>query len=178
MMKWIAFSIAATSLVGCGFSGDQSDNRNGLDTLTVQERREMLIESNRRRVQAESNQIQAYIDTSGLAWETSASGIAYRIIEAGDGEAIQSEDVIPYSYEVRLLDDELVMKGGTKNKPEIIRVNKDNNGVIGLHRAMLELNRGDSAAVLLSSDLAWGVAGSPEGVPPLSCVLYYLRIQE
>lgn len=178
MKKWIAFMFLAGALTGCGFSGDQSDNQNGFDTLTVQERREMLIESNRRRVRAESDEIQAYVDTSGLEWETAGSGITYRIIEAGEGQSIESEEVIPYTYEIRLLDNELIKRGGTRDNPEVIRVNKDNNGVIGLHRAMMMLNRGDSAAVLLPSDLAWGVAGSPDGVPPLSCVLYYLRIQE
>ncbi len=164
------------ALAACQTTTNNGPHNSGMDTLTVQERRDMLIESNRHRVQMESGQIGAYLDTSEFEWISTERGIHYRIVDRGQDALIEAEDIIEYKYELRLLNDELIESSGKENA--FIRVNMDNDAVLGLHQVMLNLHRGDSAIVIIPSDLAWGIAGNSEGIPPLSSVLYYLRIQE
>lgn len=172
---WIVF--VASLFVGCQSGQDQTNTGTDISEMTPNERRELLIEQNRGRVRQENEQVSAYIDSSEISFTPTGTGLRYAIIEQGVEEAIQETEIVSMRYNLTLLDGTHV--GSSKEDGALtIRVNKDNNGVLGLHEAMLNLHRGDSAVVIIPSHLAWGIAGNSDGVPPMSTVIYYLRVQD
>lgn len=145
--------------------------------LTPSEQREASIERNRERLAAERHYLESYADSSGLAWTRTGTGLRYFIYESNNDQLIQQEEIIELDYTLSLLTGEQVWSSADKG-PMMMRVNKDNDAVLGMHEAALLLHKGDSAAILIPSHLAWGIAGDPQGIPPMSPVLYNVRIHE
>lgn len=163
------------------FSGCQSASDNGTSQdrpqLSPEEEREVLIQRNRARLQVEREEIEAWADSSGIDWLRTGTGLRLALFDSPGGDAIEREEVIRLSYTISLLDGRVV-RSSAESGPMIFRVDKDNDAVIGLHEAALLLHKGDSAAVLIPSHLGWGIAGDQMGIPPMSPVLYHIRIQE
>ncbi len=165
------------TMIACQTTQDQGDG-NTTDTLTPQEKRDLLIERNISRIQQEKEQIAAFVDTSEIQWSQTGTGLHYHIFDGVEGtDKIVENDIVTLNYRLTLLDGYEVESSVEKGL-YTIRANKDNGAVVGMHEALLNLHVGDSAVVLIPSHLAWGIAGDQRGVPPMSSVLYYFRIQE
>ncbi|MDZ7846012.1 MAG: FKBP-type peptidyl-prolyl cis-trans isomerase [Owenweeksia sp.] len=50
------------------------------------------------------------------------------------------------------------------------------DGEIGLHEALKKLGLGDKARFILPSHLAFGVAGDQQEVPPMTPLVYELKV--
>ncbi|NVK26831.1 MAG: FKBP-type peptidyl-prolyl cis-trans isomerase [Flavobacteriia bacterium] len=169
------FLIALLGLMmSCQSTQEKGRTGNQNDQLSPSERRERLIEQNLGRVQQEKAQIEAYIDSSGMAWEETGTGLRFVIIDRGEEKPIEESDIVQLDYNLHLLDGTQLASSKVDGL-YTVRANKDNDAVIGLHEALMNLHRGDSAIVLIPSHLAFGIAGEGN-VPPMSSVLYYMRI--
>lgn len=173
MKYWILASLFSL-LAACQ---GESNIKQPVEELSPNERREALIQQNRARLKYEREGLEAYADSSGLDWKRSGTGLRIFVFEKGTGPAIQIEDIIEMDYTLSLLSGEII-RSSQKEGAFMMRVNKDNDAVLGLHEAALRLHRGDSAAILIPSHLGWGIAGNLNGVPPMSPVLYHVRIHE
>lgn len=173
-MKYLILSLAAVFLHSCqGGSNVEPPQQE----LTPSEQREALIQQNVERLRFEREMLKAYSDSSGIDWTRTGTGLQYYIYEAGDGAKIQEEDIIEMDYTLTLLDG-FPVSSSEENGPFMMRVNKDNDAVLGMHEATLLMHKGDSAAILIPSHLAWGIAGDMDKIPPITPVLYHVRIHD
>ena len=135
------------------------------------------IELNNQWVKDESFRINQYCSRQGIKTKVSKSGLRYFIIEDVKGLSYpEPGDYVVLSYDVRLMD------------PFKTRCyHSDSNGLAkfqieksmvesGLHEVVTYLNKGDSALVILPHFLAHGVTGDSKKIPPLSSVLYYIKL--
>lgn len=143
--------------------------------LSLEEQREVLIQRNREMLRLEREEIQAWVDSSSLPWVRTGTGLRVAKLDSTGGSKIEREDIIQMTYTLGLLNGD-VLKSSSADGLYTMRVDKDNDAVVGLHEAALLLNRGDSAAILIPSHLGWGIAGDQMGIPLMSPVLYHVRI--
>jgi len=135
------------------------------------------IELNSQWVKDESFKINQYCIRHGLLTKITNSGLRYQIINPSNSNISPKigDDVI-LSYDVRLMDPFRTScyhsdsNGLAKFKIEQAMVES------GLHEVVTYLNKGDSALVILPHFLAHGVTGDSRKIPPLSSVLYYIKL--
>ena len=106
----------------------------------------------------------------------SASGLRYMIYEIGSEE---SSSAIPgqlawVEFEVAPLGDTVVYRSAI-GQPESFRVEKD-HVENGIHEVITYMRVGDRAKVILPSHLAHGLLGDSKKIPPLSPVVYDLKL--
>jgi len=128
-------------------------------------------------VKDESFKIKQYCKRHGLVTKTTNSGLRYLIIEHSNSSiSPKTGDDVILSYDVRLMDPFMTncyhsdSNGLAKFKIEQAMVES------GLHEVVTYLNKGDSALVILPHFLAHGVTGDSRKIPPLSSVLYYIKL--
>ena len=135
----------------------------------------LSIKLNSQWVKDEAFRIEQYCIRQG--WNSTKSGLKYIVIEdVHDNNSPKAGDQVIISYDVRLM-----------NPEKTSCYHSDSNGLAkftidqstvesGLHEAVTYLNKGDSAIVILPHYLAHGITGDSQKIPPLSSVLYYIKI--
>ena len=140
--------------------------------------KETSISLNKYWIQDEHFQIKTYCERQGWKMTISPSGLNYMIIDSSsrrsDTPTIGDEVIL--SYDIRLLD---------PNQTSCYH--SDSNGLAkfkvdqslvesGLHEVVTYLGVGDSALVVLPHYLAHGIAGDNQKIPPLSPLLYFIKL--
>lgn len=135
------------------------------------------IKLNSQWVKDEAFRIEQYCIRQGWKTNSTKSGLKYIIIEdLHDNNSPKAGDQVIISYDVRLM-----------NPEKTSCYHSDSNGLAkftidqstvesGLHEAVTYLNKGDSAIVILPHYLAHGITGDFQKIPPLSSVLYHIKI--
>jgi FKBP-type peptidyl-prolyl cis-trans isomerase len=107
----------------------------------------------------------------------SKSGMRYQIIQSENSTIkpnVGSE--VTMSYDVRLMDSKQTKcyhsdsNGLAKFKVEKSLIESGINEVVSM------LSKGDSALVILPHHIAHGLTGDSKKIPPLSTVLYFIKI--
>ncbi len=133
------------------------------------------IDDSRSFLEQERESIEAYIDDRQLDMRRSGTGLYYQILQVGDTpDSIYSEDLVEFEYEIYLMNGTLLYssdESGTRR----LRIDKE-DAVIGLHEALKLLRLGDKGRFILPSHLAHGVAGDQNRVPPMTPLVYELKI--
>ncbi|MEC8605914.1 MAG: FKBP-type peptidyl-prolyl cis-trans isomerase [Bacteroidota bacterium] len=140
--------------------------------------KETSISLNKYWIQDEHFKIKTYCERQGWKMSISTSGLNYMIIDSSSSrlDSPNIGDEVILSYDIRLLD------------PNQTRCyHSDSNGLArfkvdqslvesGLHEVVTYLGVGDSALVVLPHYLAHGIAGDNQKIPPLSPVLYFIKL--
>ena len=144
--------------------------------------KETSISLNKYWIQDEHFKIKTYCERQGWKMSISPSGLNYMIIDSSSTSSSSRPDSpnigdeVILSYDIRLLD------------PNQTRCyHSDSNGLArfkvdqslvesGLHEVVTYLGVGDSALVVLPHYLAHGIAGDNQKIPPLSPVLYFIKL--
>ena len=140
--------------------------------------KETSISLNKYWIQDEHFQIKTYCERQGWKMSISLSGLNYMIIDSISSgfDKPKIGDEVVLSYDIRLLD---------PNQTSCYH--SDSNGLAkfkvdqslvesGLHEVVTYLGVGDSAVVVLPHYLAHGIAGDNQKIPPLSPVLYFIKL--
>tara|TARA_Y100001954_G_scaffold92564_1_gene101345 strand:- start:68 stop:616 length:549 start_codon:yes stop_codon:yes gene_type:complete len=140
--------------------------------------KETSISLNKYWIQDEHFQIKTYCERQGWKMSISPSGLNYMIIDSSSMKVYSPKvgDEVVLSYDIRLLD---------PNQTSCYH--SDSNGLArfkveqslvesGLHEVVTYLGVGDSALVVLPHYLAHGIAGDNQKIPPLSPVLYFIKL--
>lgn len=140
--------------------------------------KETSISLNKYWIQDEHFQIKTYCERQGWEMSISPSGLNYMIIDSSSRgiDIPKIGDEVVLSYDIRLLD---------PNQTSCYH--SDSNGLAkfkvdqslvesGLHEVVTYLGVGDSAVVVLPHYLAHGIAGDNQKIPPLSPVLYFIKL--
>ena len=107
----------------------------------------------------------------------SPSGLNYMIIDSSSKKVYSPKvgDEVVLSYDIRLLDPNQTSCYHSDSNG-LARFKVDQSLVeSGLHGSNI-LRVGDSALVVLPHCLAYGIAGDNQKIPPLSPVLYFIKL--
>ena len=140
--------------------------------------KETSISLNKYWIQDEHFQIKTYCERQGWKMSISPSGLNYMIIDSSSKKVYSPRvgDEVVLSYDIRLLDpDQTSCYHSDSNG--LARFKVDQSLVeSGLHEVVTYLDVGDSALVVLPHYLAHGIAGDNQKIPPLSPVLYFIKL--
>ena len=172
--RLIIYTVFGSFFLSCESKLDDSKKySNNLQKLN----KEYSIELNTQWVKDESFKISQYCIRQGIKTKNTKSGLRYFVINSSNSEISPSiGDEVVLSYDVRLMD---------PNKTKCYH--SDSNGLAkfkiegsmvesGIHEVVTYLDKGDSALVILPHFLAHGVTGDSKKIPPLSPVLYYIKL--
>jgi len=139
--------------------------------------KESSIKMNKSWLADEVFKIDQYCLRQGWEMLSSESGLRYKIINKSNSgiKAKEGSEVI-IAYDIRLMD-----SFQTKC------YNSDSNGLVkfkveystiesGIHEVVTYLEKNDSALVILPHHIAHGISGDSKLIPPLSTVLYFIKI--
>lgn len=137
---------------------------------------EDLIQQHRNQLTSERKAIDAFVAERGWTVQTGGTGWQMWRVEAGTGSELQTGDDVELTAQATDLRQKIFYTYRA-DAPLAFRVGRDNVGEIGLHELLLQSRRGDSLVVILPAHLAHGVAGDLGKIPPMSPVVYYLRVR-
>lgn len=168
----VSFVLMA-SLQAC--SDDTTDNRQYVPA-NRQQRKESLEKANRYMVLKEKEDIVNYIERHNLKVEWVGTNLCYSIVKQGDEERIKRGDLVSMEYEVRFLNGDLVYSS-KESGPKTFVVGR--GGVeSGLEETIVYLHKNDVAVIIIPSDLAHGLIGDGNRIPPKTPIVYKVKIIE
>ena len=140
--------------------------------------KETSISLNKYWIQDEHFQIKTYCERQGWKMSISPSGLNYMLIDSSSNKLYSPKvgDEVVLSYDIRLLDPNQTSCYHSDSNG-LARFKVDQSLVeSGLHEVVTYLDVGDSALVVLPHYLAHGIAGDNQKIPPLSPVLYFIKL--
>ena len=118
---------------------------------------------------------QAFRDdyAKGEGVQKTASGLFYRVIEAGSGAKPSTRDRVKVHYEGQLIDGTIFDSSYKRGEPAVFGVGQ----VIPGWQELLQLMpAGSTYEVVIPPQLAYGVRGSPGGIPPNSTLMFKVEL--
>ena len=137
--------------------------------------KEDLLRQNKMWHEEEMLDIDAYVKRHHWNVITTGSGLKYVIYLHGDTTGPKAEEgkVVSVKYSIVTLDDEKCYS--SENESENFLVGMD-NVESGLHEGVTYLHKGDKAKIILSSNLAFGLIGDMDKIPPQSPLVYDIEL--
>ncbi|MBK8807074.1 MAG: FKBP-type peptidyl-prolyl cis-trans isomerase [Bacteroidales bacterium] len=118
--------------------------------------------------------IKKFVNSNYSNMLESNTGLWYEIYKNKDGLLIQQGDDITLSYTVGLLDGKIIYSSDSLG---LLSFRAGSGGVEkGLEEAVLLLNEGDKARLILPPHLAHGLTGDMKKIPRLSILLYDIEV--
>ncbi|CAI8278154.1 MAG: Uncharacterised protein [Owenweeksia sp. TMED14] len=139
---------------------------------SASEKRDRMIAQNRAVLEAERIDIQLFIDSTNFSFQNNGLGMQIARIEQGQGVVLDTGDRANIHSRITGLD-------GYEYSRSIFSeftVLRDNKMIWGVQEASLGSKRGDSLILIIPAHLAHGLAGDLNTIPPLTPLVYYLRI--
>lgn len=120
--------------------------------------------------------INEFVDRRGWEMTESSSGLRYMIYEYGSGEdSLAAPGQRAYvEFEVAPLGDTVVYRSSPE-KRDFFTIEMDHIEY-GIHEAVTYMRVGDRAKIILPHHLAHGLLGDDLMIPPLSAVLYDIKL--
>lgn len=135
---------------------------------------EALIEANKRAVSEEQHMIRKYISRHQWNMTKTGSGIYYGIYSQGDGPKALEGRRVTIHYTIELING--YQAYNSKDKQPKTFVVGQGDAVTGLHKVMPLLSGGDKAKVIIPSNLAHGISGDQDQIPPKSTLIYDIHV--
>lgn len=173
MSKSIFYLLLVSFLWSCS-NNDVKPNVDPFQGLSTKERKSAMEGALKRSAQKEQTQIKDYLKRQQIKAVESKTGVHYFIYEKGEGSVIKENMRVEISYVLTNL------KGDTiysipKISPESFLVEQSEKES-GLHEVIKQMNSGDKAIVVIPSYRAHGISGDENKIPPLTTVVYNLKI--
>ncbi|MBE0661238.1 MAG: FKBP-type peptidyl-prolyl cis-trans isomerase [Bacteroidales bacterium] len=132
--------------------------------------KESLIKANIIISQVEEEQINDFIERYGWEMQTTGSGLRYMIYEPGIGGKAEKGRVATINYTLRSISGDIIYTSdiGVPLEFEIGNGNVEN----GLEEAILLMQVGDKAKIILPSHLGFGLAGDDHKIQPKATLIY------
>lgn len=167
MKRYLFFLFAAFLLTSC--HGDPPMIGQPVDKQ--QSLKENMINANRTIAHAEETSIDEYISRRNWPMTKLSDGARIWVYETGKGDKVEIEDSVTIRYNVEAI-----------NGKNIYDYNQDTyvaghrRDLIGLDGAVMGLNRGSKAKVILPSNLAFGIGGDGDRIPQSAILVIDLQI--
>jgi len=165
------FAIILLISISCNTT-EQHDKRT--DKKDKVSQKESLIKANKYLVNSENTEIDNYIRRHNLDVVETGSGLRYQITKLGEGEIAAKGKIVSLEYKVKLITGDVIYssdKSGQKHF-EI-----GHGGVeSGLEEAILNMQVGDEAIIIIPSHLAYGLLGDNNKIPKRSTIIYEIKL--
>ncbi len=137
--------------------------------------REQLLSANKTDSRRESDDIDAYLAVHHLQMTGSGTGLRYHFMtHSTTGDSVKAGNYAKVAYSVSLLDGTLCYSSD-KDGPKEFRVGED-HVESGIHEMALLMKTGDKVRFILPSNLAHGLLGDGDKIPPRAPVLYEMEL--
>jgi FKBP-type peptidyl-prolyl cis-trans isomerase FkpA len=160
--KVLLLSAGLLALAACIRQGPEPEQTT---PLSAHEMRERLIEQNRA-------VLEAFMDSSGLAFVPTGTGMHVWTQTAPGSPVIDTAQRVQLRVHVHSLHGEVF----AESLRQEVAVLRDNDAIWGLQEALIRAHVGDSLICIVPAHLAHGLAGDLADIPPLTPLVYYLRI--
>lgn len=156
-------------LVSCA---QEVEEENPLEYADV---KEQLMEKNKHWHNQELLDIDAYTKLHNWNVTITGTGLRYVIYKKADTSLACAKEgqIARVNYSISLLNDTLCYS--SDGKPEEFLIGMD-NVESGLHEGVSYMRKGEKAKIILSSNLAFGLIGDLEKVPPQSSLIYDIEL--
>ena len=135
--------------------------------------KESLVVANKYLTRTEDEEIESYIARHQLEVTTTGTGLRYVVTKQGTGPRPVRGDQVMLEYKIRRITGDVVYSS-SESGPLEFKVGK--GGVpSGLEEAILHLNLGDEAVIILPSHLAFGLLGDQDKIPARATVIYEIK---
>jgi FKBP-type peptidyl-prolyl cis-trans isomerase len=141
---------------------------------TKEQVKDLSVQMNTWDEKRQRDEINQYIKAHGWTMEETASGLRYMMISPGKGEQAKMGQTATVAYTISLLDG-TVCYTSEKDGPKDVFIGKDNIES-GLHEGIQLMHVGDKMRFILPSHLAHGLTGDQSKIPPLSSVVYEIKL--
>lgn len=162
----IFFLLLMLVSTGCKNSGSKETISSISDDQLVNINRELVIK--------ERERIESYIRRKGLDMKMTDSGIWYSLIQNGEGDKPVSGDRLRLEYSCSLLDGTLCYSSEL-NGDMNITVGKSDIPA-GLDVALMLLNAGSRAIIIIPSNMAYGLVGDGDRIPARAALIYEIIV--
>lgn len=174
MNKLFCFCFFLFALVSCA----SKEENEGVQDLTPEQYREMkkdLMEANKQWHKQEMMDIEDYVQRHNWHVTTTGSGLKYVIYQKTDTvlPRAQTGQIAVINYSISLLNDSVCYSSG--GEPDEFLIGMD-NVESGLHEGITYLRKGEKAKLLFASNLAFGLVGDMDQVPPQSPLIYDVEL--
>ena len=121
-----------------------------------------------------NNEILSYLSNDGCAVLPDSLGLVYIPLKQGNGVCPKSNDVVAFHYTGYYLNGDVFDTSYGKSRPLIVQLG-DNQLIKGLEYALLKMDKGAKAKVIIPFYLAYGnMENGP--VPPYSNLVFELEL--
>ena len=156
----------------CGCHTDEQQNTHS--QLTQKEVNNGLINSHKEFLLQQEDEIKQYVKRHNYDMQRTASSIYYKIETPGKGERAKVGEFASVSYSISLLDGTVCYD--THNEgPKRFKVGED-EVESGVHEAVQLMHVGDRAMFIIPSNLANGLVGDKDKIPPGAIVIYVINL--
>ena len=164
-------TVLGTSLF---LSSCEPETRHAHSTDHIRMMNKGLINYNRQIVRSENEEIEDFISRHHWEMQRSATGLRYMIYEKGKGRSISRRDEVSLKYRINLLNGNEIYNSDSLGIKVISVGNSE--GETGLQEALLLMNVGDHAKLVVPSHLAYGLLGDLKRIPAGASLVYDIEI--
>jgi FKBP-type peptidyl-prolyl cis-trans isomerase len=132
--------------------------------------KESLINANKELVRTESEQIDDFIARHGWQMTETATGLRYMVYKKGIGPTGQKGKVVKLNYSMTLLTGDTVYSSSSDGPMQFVA--GQGQVISGLEEAILLLNVGDRAKIIIPSHLAFGLIGDQNKIRHKASLVY------
>ncbi len=132
-----------------------------------------MIKLNALMVEVEQRDIKSYRDTSSLKFEESPVGFFYAIQKQGEGDKINKNSIVVIDYQIESLHGDTLYSFTGKTAKELkVGIQAKERG---FDYALTMFRAGSQAVIIVPSNLAYGVLGDRDQIPPRATLLYRIN---
>jgi FKBP-type peptidyl-prolyl cis-trans isomerase len=142
--------------------------------LTQKEVNNGLIESHQKFLLQQEDDIKQYVARHNYDMQRTATGIYYKIMEPGKGDKAEVGEFATVNYTISLLDG-TVCYDTKQDGPKQFKIGED-EVESGVHEAVQLMHIGDKAMFIIPSNLANGLVGDKDKIPPGAVVIYNINL--
>ncbi len=160
------------ALLSCGNKNKPQDNK----FIPIKANKETIVDVNRYLSEKDKAIIEGYGRRNKVELTLSESGFYYHIFSRGNGKAITQNSIVAITGTLSLIDGTPCYTYDTE-EPKIVAIAKSPE-ITGLHIALPMLKEGAHALFVFPPNLAFGLLGDDDKVPPRATIVMNINISE
>ena len=173
MLKYILKLVIIFVAISC--SDEQQDSKvDPFKGMSAQVRKHKLEGALKRSAKKEHRQIDSFLERHNIMAEKTGTGVRYAIYEEGFGSTVKSEDIVEASYVITNIKGDTIYEV-PDSIPVKFKVEKSEKES-GLHEAIKYLSPKSKAIIVIPSYRAHGISGDDNRIPPLTTVIYNIKL--
>jgi FKBP-type peptidyl-prolyl cis-trans isomerase len=152
------------------------ENKSNKQIIDSKELSDILLDANKLQIAYDTLRAISFIRLNNWNMQQTKTGVWYEIIDSVNGVPINEDDIVTIEYTVRLMDGALCYSS-METGPKTFKV-KLGSVENGLEDGIVLLKGGDSARFVMPQFRAHHLLGDGKKIPPLTTIIYNLRVIE